>query len=357
MKIDQAIEMDNELNALSEFETVALPGWRSFADVKPRKQPFLLPGIPENNITLFVSDGGTGKGFLSCHLAAAISTGSATILDNEPVKRDPERVILINTEDSDDCVIVQRLIDAGADLSLIDTREENAPVPTIFSVIARMGQIAPKLVILDPLQSFVPKGTKMGNRNEMRKVMEPLQQAANLYKCAIVIIMHTNKTFGTSGRGRVADSSDMWDIARSVFIMGETYDGQYTKYLSHEKNNYGKQMPTILYRIDDAGIYKVGETDKKDHDFVSEHNKKAGGRPPARREEAKEFIVNALQDAKEGMTGKQLSFLADQNGISQSTYARARRELVENDIVNVTGSGRGKDVAFTYKLNEESLYT
>ena len=72
MIIEQEIELDNELNALSEHETIALPGWRSFADVTPREQPFLLPGIPENNITLFVSDGGTGKGFLSCHLAAAI---------------------------------------------------------------------------------------------------------------------------------------------------------------------------------------------------------------------------------------------------------------------------------------------
>ena len=341
----------------NNFETVALPGWRSFADVTPREQPFLLPGIPENNITLFVSDGGTGKGFLSCHLAAAISTGKETIFDGEPVERKPERVVLINTEDSDDCVIVQRLIDAGADLSLIDTREESAPIPSISLVIARMSQVRPKLVILDPLQSFIPKGVKMGNRNDMRKIMEPLQRAAEVYKCAIAIIMHTNKTFGTSGRGRVADSSDMWDIARSVFIVGETYDGEYTKYISHEKNNYRRQLPTILYRIDDFGIYKVGETDKKDHDFVSERNKQAGGRPPARREEAKDFIVDALRKADKGMTGKELGFLAEQNGISQRTCERARRELVKDNIVIATGSGQSGSMTITYALSRDFLYT
>ena len=342
----------SEIIGNNNHETIKLPGWRSFADVTPKKQPFLLPGIPENNITLFVSDGGTGKGFLSCHLAAAISTGSATIFDNEPVKRDPQRVILVNTEDSADCVIAQRLIDAGADMALIDTREENAPIPVIGSIIARMSQIRPKLVILDPLQSFVPKGVKMGNRNEMRKIMEPLQQAASVYQCAIVIIMHTNKTFGASGRSRIADSSDMWDIARSVFIMGDTRDGEFTKYLSHEKNNYGKQLSTLLYRIDDFGIYKVGETDKKDYDFVSEHNRRSSGRPPARRDEARDVILKALHENRNGMSGKELYLIADQNGISKSTYERARRELVSDNVVNVASFGQGGELTFRYKLNE-----
>ncbi len=51
--------------------------------------------------------------------------------------------------------------------------------------------------------------------------------------------MHTNKRPGVSGRGRLADSPDLWDIARSVLMMGRcknSTEGQI--YLSHEKSSY-----------------------------------------------------------------------------------------------------------------------
>lgn len=326
-------------------------GWRSFDDVEKRTQHFLLPGIPDNNITLLVSDGGVGKGFLSCHLAAAISTGSATIFDEPETVRESGRVILINTEDSDECINRQRLEQAGANLSMIDTREENAPIPTIDDILARISETKPKLVIMDPLQSFIPKGMEMGKRNDMRKTITPLQIAAAEDNCAIVIIMHTNKTFGASGRKRLSDSSDLWDIARSVFILGETRDEERTKYISHEKSNYGVQLPTVLYRINEYGLCKVGETDKKDYDFISEQNKHAGGRPPVRREDAKDFIARVLQADPQGVSAKQLAFITEQNGIGKSTYERARREMVKANQIEVRQNGRGKDYNPIYLWN------
>ncbi len=38
--------------------------------------------------------------------------------------------------------------------------------------------------------------------------------------CAVLIVMHSNKKQGVSDRTRLADSSDIWDMARSVLMMG-----------------------------------------------------------------------------------------------------------------------------------------
>ena len=83
-----------------------------------------------------------------------------------------------------------------------------------------VGKAAPALVIIDPLQSFLPAGVEMASRNQMRSALLPLKALCAKHGCAALISMHTNKRANVSGRARLADSSDIWDIARSVLMMG-----------------------------------------------------------------------------------------------------------------------------------------
>lgn len=342
----------SELLKQWEQEQLRKPMWLSSTDIKPCKASFLTNGIPDDNITLLVGDGGVGKGFLSCHLVAAVTTGSKTIFDDEPVEREAGNVILLNAEDSYSRQISRRLTDAGADHSRIITFNELAPVPEIPQIIEAVSYYQPKLLVMDPLQSFVPDRAAMERRNVMRKVMEPLQKAAAQYKCAVLILMHTNKRIGAYGRNRVADSSDIWDIARSVFIMGDIHDPDYTKYISHEKSSYAMPLPTQLCRIDGKGLYKIGETEKKDRDYVIERDKHAGGRPTAKRDEAEDIITSALEKSG-SMTGRELENVAAQNDISKAMLNRIRAELVKNGIIEKISSGSGKSYGTRYKLCDE----
>lgn len=324
------------------------------ACIEEKEASFLLPGIPSDNITLLVGDGGVGKGLMSCHLAAAITTGRYCCLDSVQdhiPEREAARVILINAEDSFSRVVKQRLTDAQADHSRIITADEDKPVPTIEEVIEAIKAYRPRLAILDPLQSFVPEGAAMERRNVMRKFMQPLQQTAAAYECAILIVMHTNKRTGASGRYRVADSADLWDIARSVFIMGAVNDEENTVYISHEKSNYGKPLKTQLCRIDEAGLYWVGETSKKDHDFVQERDRHSGGRPATQRAEAVQIIIDEIKRKDGVMSNKDLTMIAEQNDISAKTLRNARTELVNSGQLTVEHSGQGKDHKTLYKLN------
>ena len=113
--------------------------------------------------------------------------------------------------------------------------------------------------------------------DEVRSILLPLKAIAAAQRCAVLLVMHSNKKQGVSDRKRLADSSDIWDMARSVLMMGRSNsDGKI--YLSHEKSSYSRPQQTVLLHIEDVELDGVrtaqavfdGYTDKKDADFIKE---------------------------------------------------------------------------------------
>ena len=47
-----------------------------------------------------------------------------------------------------------------------------------------VGKAAPALVIIDPLQSFLPAGVEMASRNQMRSALLPLKALCAKHGCA-----------------------------------------------------------------------------------------------------------------------------------------------------------------------------
>ena len=334
------------------------PLWIQASDVEPKKAHFLRSGIPENNITIIAGDGGVGKSLLECHLAACITTGKASMFDPEPhnhreaTRFEPGRVLFLNAEDSFAHVVSHRLTEAGADMELITTVNPDSDVKIFIDsiLIDAIKQLQPKLIIIDPLQSYIPKGTAMERRNEMRQLLAPLQKCAEEVNTAVVIIMHTNKRQSASGRDRLADSADIWDIARSVFIMGNCQDEDKTRYVSHEKSSYGPPISTALCGINHHGLYKVGETEKKDYDFVHERDRHAGGRPPTKKDAAKEIIISALKSRGGSMSTEGLKLVAEQNDVSYWSLNSARKELQDEGIIQRISTGYGGNYQTAYEI-------
>lgn len=102
------------------------------------------------------------------------------------------------------------------------------------------------LYIFDPIQGFLPPDVNMASRNAMRDCLAPLVALGEETGSSFLIVCHTNKRRGAAGRDRIADSADLWDIARSVFMVGFTED-QGVRYLSNEKNNYAELQETVLF--------------------------------------------------------------------------------------------------------------
>lgn len=355
-------EVFPSINNFDEYEREDIPkevSLVSMADVQPKPIEWLIPGwIPKGKITLIGADGGTGKTFLWCHIVACLSAGKPCFFE-DPIEfssnpRKPMKFLVLSSEDELEEVLSERLISNGANMNNILSVPYTDPnfeymkfnSETLKNTIL---EHRPDGCIFDPLQSFLPPNVNMGYRNQMRDALNPLVALGTETGTTMIIIMHTNKMSDRSGRGRFADSSDIFDIARSAFLLGKTKNG--SLYLDHAKSNYAPLNKTVLYMLVDQVPKFLGSTEKKDWDFV--HEKKLERSAPAR-DEAKQMILDLLEDQGE-MNIKDLNTALKEAGISDKTIRNAKEELNSSQKVKMRCEGKGdkKGVKWFISLPEE----
>ena len=296
-------EARRENDKMRAEQTPVGPG--VLADVPLQNVDWLVPDLlPRGELSLLGADGGTGK-VLKARLLAAGA--------------DMNRVLCLTADD-----YFRR---TGQPLTLKDE--------ALAKFAAKAG---PLLLIVDPLQSFLPAGVEMASRNQMRSILLPLKAIAAARQCAVLLVMHSNKKQGVSDRKRLADSSDIWDMARSVLMMGRSNsDGKI--YLSHEKSSYSRPQQTVLLHIEDVELDGVrtaqavfdGYTDKKDADFIKEPRV----RQAQTKEDTRDAILNVLAESRLGsMASSELrAAVVKEIGCSDRTYERAYADLVRSGDV------------------------
>ena len=99
--------------------TMNNPPLTCLADMVERSPEWLIEGyIPKKEITVMAGDGGVGKTFVWCGVAAAISSGSKPFILNNLVPdnagREPQKVMYFSSEDSNEAVLLPRLRASGA---------------------------------------------------------------------------------------------------------------------------------------------------------------------------------------------------------------------------------------------------
>lgn len=350
---ESAVIVDQGRVRSLEFLSASL---KSLADVTEREPEWLIPNyIPRYQITSLFGDGGSGKTSVWCDLAAAVSNGTSSLMSagcpQDFIKREPQKVVFFSSEDSAEFVLKRRLGKNDAcmeNIFTIDIADEHFERvkfndPFLEQILA---EYRPALCIFDPIQAFVPANIKMGDRNAMRSCLSPLIGYGEKYGTTFLIIGHSNKQAGVWGRKRMADSSDVWDISRSVILVGETNE-KGIRYLSHEKSNYGMTGETILYTIEDGTVRYKGETRKKDKDFVMEANYTNKIAPA--KAEAREFILDFLKDGGEKEVSE-LDGMAEAMGISKNSLKNAKAALRAEGKAKTWSIGYGENKKFLIRL-------
>lgn len=332
----------------------------SLSDVEEKEAEWLVwEYMPKGQIILNAGDGGTGKTTVNCGVAAAVSNGKKVFFEadnpnkNPFVERKPQKVIFLSSEDSLECTLRVKLRKSGADLSNIysvSLRDERFSQIKFNSPILKdlIKEVKPALVIFDPIQAFIPPDIQMSQRNAMRNCLNPLIGLGEEYGTTFLLVVHTNKRQGAYGRNRISDSSDLWDIARSVLITGVTKDN--IRYISQEKSNYGEPGKTALYTIEDGIAVFKEYCDKHDADFVKERDMVSYQAP--QRQSAEAFIMDFLKNGKKPTA--ELDEAAKAAGISVSTLRRAKEELRNKNILGFKPEGYGQKKAYYSFLFEQS---
>ena len=324
-------------------------------ETEEKTPEWLISGyIPKRKITVLAGDGGAGKTTIWCAIAAAVSSGQPCFLDQDNPfldQAEPGKVLFFSSEDSAEYTLRGRIRRAGGKLGnvsyldLTDSRfsEIKFNAPLLEEIIETY---KPTLVIFDPIQSFIPPDVQMGQRNAMRACLNPLVGLGEKYNVTFLIIVHTNKQMGVWGRKRIADSSDIWDVARSVLIAGETGDNV-LRYVSQEKCNDAPLSQTVLFRLDTGKVEFEGYTDRKDKDFVTA-TQAATYQAPAR-DTAKEFILDYLKDGAKETSDLDEAMKA--MGVSIGTLKRAKADLKTDGKLKYFSEGFGPSKKYYCKLS------
>lgn len=300
------------------------------ADVKAEPVHWLWePYIPLKMLTLLSGDPGVGKTALAMALAASVARGEAMLTGKAAPA---SNVLFLTQENSPEHVLRPRFDALGGDPSRFFLlrgvfNSDDSPGGITLEDTEQLEQAIAgheaRLVVIDPLQSFLGATVDAHRANQTRPVMDGLIKLAERTGCAILITRHLSKGIGGSAIYRGMGSVDLTGAARSELFVAADPENSNRAIMAHSKSNLGKFGPSLAFCIGDGGaLVWHGESSLKANDLLA---LPATSEERSALEEAEEFLRNALADGPQ--PSKEIQEQAKANGISPATLRRAQSSL------------------------------
>ena len=294
--------------------------------------------IPNGRISLLNGVPGEGKSFFTTDLAARISTGSP-FPDGQECEHGS--VLLICAEDDPGDTIAPRLRAAGADmnrihlLTMVKRLDKNGKKnETVFTlqdieVLKKaMNSINDlRLVVIDPIGSYLGGRTDSHRDNEVRAVLAPVAQLASLHNVAMLVVCHSRKSFSSHADDNVMGSRAFTGLARTVWHLIRDKDDKHRRLLLPGKNNLAAEGDGLAFTIGGDPAHILWEKDPvmMNADECMAAAGSVSGPPPERREAAEEFLVELLKDAP--VLSDDVWRACKDNGFSVATIRRAKAAI------------------------------
>jgi hypothetical protein len=312
------------------------------ADVKAVPVKWLWPGrIPLGRITLLVGRPGEGKSFLATDLAARISTGTP-FPDSSSCPAGS--VILISVEDDPGDTIRPRLDAHHADVNKVHLLsgvryggKDGKPFEVMFTLkdldalaAALEAHHDCRLVVVDPIGSFIGGATDAHRDNEVRSVLAPVAQLAEKYGPAVLVIAHRRKSGGDFADDLALGSRAFTGIARSVLHLARDPENKARRLLLPGKCNVGPEIGGLAFSIEGEPPALAWERDpvalSADDALATENgeHEKPGPAPEARNRAA-EWLRDLLKAGP--MAVAAIEAEVEAAGYAWRTVHRAKDEL------------------------------
>ncbi len=329
--------------AVDESEVLGGPILTCLADVKPVEVRWLWPGrIPLGRISLLVGRPGEGKSLLTTYMASRVTTTSPWA---DGVACPKGSVILISAEDDPADTIRPRLDAHHADakrvylLSMVRKIGTDGRHQDVMFTLADLSSLEValrkcpdcRLIVIDPIGSFLGVKTDAHRDNEVRGVLAPLAKLAEKHGVAVVVVAHHRKSAGGFADDLALGSRAFTGIARAVWHLTRDGENKRRRLLLPGKNNLAPGGHGLAFTIigDPPAIAWEREpvAMSADDALATENGnekQKPGPKPEARNQVA-EWLQDLLRDGP--MAVAKIKEEAKEAGYAWRTVHRAKDEL------------------------------
>ena len=320
-KGEQIKMIENEMTVSVPLEVVKA------SEIEPKEVKWLwYPYIPFGKVTLLQGDPGDGKSKLMLSVAALLSKGEPLPF-TETEENEPVTIIYQTTEDDADDTVVPRFNSAGGNgENLIFIREDEKSLSFGDNRIREAIEMYhAKLLILDPMSSYIGEICSMNNANETRAEFNHLIAVAKDTGCAIVIIAHMNKMKDTNPLYRTNGSIDIAGAARSILAITRTpnKEAPAARYMVQVKSNLAPTGSAILFEVAEKGVDFISEMEMTAEEAFQSLAPKMG-RPNEKEIKAKEFLLEMLKDGE--MLSSDCEERLEAAGFKKSTIKKAKKK-------------------------------
>jgi hypothetical protein len=290
------------------------------------------PYVPLEMITLMSGDPGATKTFLALAMAAALTSGQPLPGGSPTI---PSNVLYLTLENSPAHVLRPRFDALGGNPARLvvmrgtlyqdGENEKNGgfSLGDIDQLESAVDKTEARLVVIDPLQSFLGATVDLHRSNETRPILDGIIRVAESRKCAVLIVRHLSKAQAGRALYRGLGSIDISGAARSELFVAADPDDPERRVMAHAKSNLGRLGASIAYTIRENGtLIWRGTTNLTANDLVIVGSE-GGGQSAV--EEATDFLREALADGPRA--SKEIWQQAEERGISYATLRRGQARL------------------------------
>lgn len=275
------------------------------------------PYVAREMINIFQGHSETGKTWAAMELAARMT-------------RMGHNVVFGTKEDSWEYTLKPRFEKLGGypenlyafkDTITINGKKYPLSLDNLYAIEDKIKEIAPALIILDPLSAWLGTSINMNSANEVWGPLGSLLSLASSTKAAILLVQHLNKAKGAKalhdGQGSVAINGS----ARNVMLFGEAQTGRHA--MVHIKCSVAKKGKSLGYEIADDGFRWIGESSLKAADL---RENELGADELSALDSAKKFLTERLADGPQSIEAM-VARWTQETGYSYRTLDRGCRAL------------------------------
>jgi hypothetical protein len=303
------------------------------ADVEAMPVPWLWKGyLAFGMLAMLSGDPDAGKTFIALAIAADLSNGRVPV-SGDPCA--PITTLYLSHENAAQYVIRPRFDALGGNAKrfhllrgsvLVDGEAAIRSGITLKDVALledALKKTGARLIVIDPIQSYLGAEVDAHRSNETRPVMDGLIDLAEKHNACVLVVRHLSKASGGRAIHRGLGSIDLSGAVRMEMIAGNAAGDPNSRALVPIKNNVGPRADSLRYEIlgadMDARLEWRGKSQLTADDLLAPDAEAEGRSDSAA---AVDFLLERLSAGP-----KSAKDLENESGLHLRTLERAARKI------------------------------